>query len=434
MKTNLADLEMPHSLDTERSVLASILIDNSLIAVAADGIESDYFWRDSHRQIWRAMLALHGAGLAIDIVTIAENFPAQMKAAGGPAGIASLLDTGVPVTNLDSHIKLLAELAARRAVIKEALGILELARQAEPLSGYEECLRRALAVTEAISTIPAQTAQAVAGSAILQMELVRTGQRKSRSVKTAIPELDKLTCGLQPGNLMFIGAAPGVGKTALATTIATNAAFAGRQVMIISLEMHPEQVVTRIMARMAAIDSMRLLEPERLTEDEMQSLRVAEYDLGSMPLKIADRTQRSLGQIKSLIKRELEQHGLELVVLDYFQLIQCAGRFESRRLQLEHIGRQLVEFAQETGVAFIVPAAINRKEGGGEPTMQSLREAGVEYEAHKILVAWKDDVEDRNVHFKLDKNRGGLTGRFDLLFNGSTCTFTSHEGVVIYDA
>lgn len=434
MKADLANLEMPHALDSERAVLASILIDNGLMAGATDLIEPDLFYRDSHRQVWMAMQALHQDGIAIDIVTIAQNFPIQMKKAGGPAGIASLLDTGVPVSNLDHHIRILTECYAKRLLVREALALLGAAQQAEPLSTYDECLRRSLAAIEGLSVIPARSAQEVANNSINQMELVRSGQKKARAIKTSIPEFDRLTRGLQPGDLMFIGAAPGVGKTALATTMAMNAAFAGRQTLIVSLEMQPEQVVNRLLARMSSIDSMRLLEPECLTEDEIASLRLAESDFGSIPLKVADRTQRTLGQIKSLVKREIERHGLELVIIDYLQIIQCVGRFESRRLQLEHIGRQLAEFAQETGVALIVPAAINRKDGGAEPSMQSLREAGVEYEAHKILVAWKDDVVDQTVRFKLDKNRGGLTGRFDLVFHGASCTFTSPEAVVIYDA
>lgn len=416
---------IPASLDVEKSILATLLIQNELMGVAVDEIRDEFFYRDSHRKLWQIFCNLYEARIDIDIATVCSSHPELVKRIGGPAFISSLLDIAVPVTNLDSHIQLLRETYARREAVIAAQDLISLGGTDEPLSEYENCLRRALAAIEGQSTVPVESVERIGWRAVEEMERLRHDDAPDRIVRTGLPCFDNMFGGIGPDDLVYIAADPGTGKSALAGTIAMNAAFRGKRVLIFSLEMSPESLVKRFLSKMAAVDGLKLNDPKRLTEAEIESLRLSQRDLDHLPIKIADSKNRSLGQIKSVIKREKERFGLDLVVIDYLQLIQQDGRFENASLQLQHISKSLYALCKEETIPLIVPSSVNRTDKGGPVSIRSLMNASVEFEADKIITGWKEEIDSTIIHWELAKHRNGPTGHFDLLFQREYTTFVS---------
>ncbi len=422
---------LPHNLEAERSVLGAILIHNEAFNQAAEFLKPHDFYRDAHRRIFQKMVALSERGGAIDLVTLKEDLArsGELEEVGGPAYIASLVD-GVPrSTNVDSYARIIKEKSALRDLIFSANKILATAYEAEQDA--------ALILDEAEQAIFSIAEDRVRPGFVSMRDLAHQGfeaieQAVARKqlvtgVPTGFVDLDEMTSGLQPGELIIVAARPSMGKTALALNIAQHVGTrTDRTVGVFSLEMSKEQLFLRMLTAEAGIDSHRL-RTGFLGENDWTKLSTAMGQLAEARIFIDDSPGVAVLEMRAKARRLMLEHGLHLILVDYIQLMQSAGRFENRTLELGAISRGLKGLAKELGIPVVALSQLSRApeaRADHRPMLSDLRESGaLEQDADVVVLLFRADQypnaaeEERGIaELHVAKQRNGPTGLVKLAF------------------
>src|SRR5262245_25748366 len=336
---------LPHSLDAERSVLGAILIDNGALHAAEGVLQADDFYRDGHRRIFRAAQRISARGGAIDIVTLGEELDRSrdLEAAGGIALISALTD-GVPRTpHIDHYARIVKEKALLRRLIEATSEIYQKAIEAgeEPERIIDDAERLIFRVAEERLRGGFQSLGAIADEALGAIEALSHRQELITGVATGFERLDELTAGLQKGELIVVAARPSMGKTALCLNIAQHAALrAARTVGIFSLEMSRAQLFQRLLCAESRIDA-HLLRTGRLGKPQWDRIMKAFHPLEQAPIYIDDTAGLSISEMRGKARRLRAEHGLDLLIVDYLQLMSSRGRYESRQQEISDISRSL---------------------------------------------------------------------------------------------
>ncbi len=438
-----ATVEMPDALeasrapelDAERAVLGGILIDPSRLDDAVDLIGAGDFFRDAHRRIWEAIRRVACAGSEIDLLTVNAALGPEIETVGGPAYLASLVD-GVPrASNVEYYAKLVRDYALRRAV--ERLGR-ELVTAA--VSGDDSganLLERGETALLALRTTQPGTAvsdpAARASAAMATIEAAAEGKR--RGVLSGLRELDAMTFGFRPGQLIVLGARPSQGKTALALNLARGAGVSG-PVLFASLEMSAEQINIRELALRSAIPHA-LLDAGRIPS--AMNSRVAEalqavYD-GN--IHVLDRPGATVAQIRGAARRlaAVSKRTPALIVVDYLQLMRSerGTRVENRTLEVAQFSAGLKQIARELDLPVLALSQLSRQSEMRQdkrPILADLRESGaLEQDADLVMLLHRPGVYERNpadtrAEVILAKQRNGPTGIAHLRFDAETMGFT----------
>jgi replicative DNA helicase len=422
---------LPHNLEAERSVLGAILIHNEAFNEAAEILKPQDFYRDAHRRIYQKMVALAERGAAIDLVTLKEDLQrsSELDEVGGPAYIASLVD-GVPrSTNVGSYARIIKEKSALRELIFSANKILASAYEADQDAAVilDEAEQSIFSIAEdrvrpgfvSMRDLAHQSFEAIE-QAVARKQLV-TG------VPTGFVDLDEMTSGLQPGELVILAARPSMGKTALALNIAQHVGTrTDRTVGIFSLEMSKEQLFLRMLTAEAGIDSHRL-RTGFLGENDWSKLSMAMGQLAEARIFIDDSPSMAVLEMRAKARRLVLEHGLNLIVVDYIQLMQSGGRFENRTLELGAISRGLKGLAKELGVPVVALSQLSRApeaRSDHRPMLADLRESGaLEQDADLVILLFRADQypdpreEERGIaELNVAKQRNGPTGLVKLAF------------------
>ncbi len=427
-----AERVLPHNLEAERSVLGAILVHNAAIDVAAELIDSDDFFRDAHRRVFDAMIVLSGRGDPIDLVTLRAELARGnvLEQVGGAAYISSLAD-GVPrSTNVHHYARIVKEHATLRALIDSAHRIAATAyASSEPA---DDVLDRA---GQEIFEI----AEGRISSGFVSMaKLVETGgdrveQLKSQQsfvtgVATGFEDIDEMTAGLQPADLVIVAARPSMGKTAFALNIGRNVAVRdGRTVGVFSLEMAKEQLFMRLLTSEAQVDSHRF-RTGLLTQADYGALTNAMGRLAEMRMHIDDTAGIGVLEMRAKSRRLKAEHGLDLLVIDYIQLMQGRGRFENRTQELSSISRALKQLAKELNVPVVALSQLSRApesraRSDRRPQLSDLRESGaLEQDADVVMFIYREEMYERTpenegiAEIIIGKQRNGPTGTVKLAF------------------
>jgi replicative DNA helicase len=428
---------LPASIDAERSILGSILLDNFLYNQAAETLKADDFALDSHRRIYSRMMELAEHSKPIDIVTLAEELARrkEVEAVGGVAYISSLTD-GLPRRpNIEHYVKIVRDKAMLRALIHTASTAI--ARASEQAESADEILDTTEAAIFSLADDRVQRGFVGITEIVKESfgsidQLYERGQRIT-GLATHYERLDELTSGLQPSDLVIIAARPSMGKTAFAINIAENAAVRdGKTVGVFSLEMSRESLLLRLLCSQAMVDSHKL-RTGFLGRDDHQKLVDALGRLGEAPIFIDDTPGISLHEMRAKARRlKAAQNGLDMLVVDYLQLMAATPiggkRFENRTQEVSAISRGLKGLAKELRCPVVALSQLSRapesRGGDHRPQLADLRESGsIEQDADVVMFIFREEVYNRDnpeleglAEIIVAKQRNGPTDTVKLAF------------------
>lgn len=436
MKSTVEDKIMPQDIDAEQALIAACMLDREACETALASLAPGEFYRTSHKVIFKAIQELDSQGLPIDLVTLAGRLKdtGLAEKSGGPSYLSCLIDTVPFATNAEAYVTRIREKFLRRRIIEEANAMAK-AAQREPEIG--DVLDRAQSALLALSVSPEIGGFDPLGKLLVpaseRYELLHQNSGRLTGIPTGLTELDDLLLGLQRDELYVIAARPAMGKTALALGIALHAARKGFKVAIFSLEMGKNQLVDRAVAEESGISLMRL-RSGLLGEVEWDQIVSACERMDPLPLFINDRPALQVTQLHILARRLRKQNGLDLVVVDYLQLLQGekkGGRYE----EVAGISRSLKNLSKDLNIPVIALSQLNRSvETRSEkiPTLSDLRDSGqIEQDADVVALLYRDEVYNPNtvdkgiVEILVAKNRQGPPRTIRARFDGKTMRFTS---------
>jgi replicative DNA helicase len=400
----LADLAaptrtLPHNLDAEESVLGAILIHNEAFNAAAEVIDAGDFFRDAHRRIFDRMVALSERGDAIDFVTLKEELSrgGDLEEVGGPAYIASLAD-GVPRSaNVEYYARIVKEKSTLRSLIHSANKILADAYDAEdePDLLLDSAERAIFAIAEDRIRAGFVPLRDLVQSSFTTIEQLQQKKGLVTGVPTGFVDLDEMTSGLQPSDLVLVAARPSMGKTSFVLNIAQHVGTStDMTVGFFSLEMSKEQLFMRMLTSEARIDAHRF-RTGYLNEKDYGRLSHALGTLAEARVFIDDSASIGVLEMRAKARRLKAEHGLHLLIIDYIQLMQGRGRFESRQVELASISRSLKGLAKELNVPIIALSQLSRApetRSDHRPQLSDLRESGaLEQDADVVMFIYREE-------------------------------------------
>jgi len=450
------DAGLPANIDAEKTILGAILLDNAAHAEAAEKIQADDFSLDSHQRIFQRMTDLRDAQRAVDIVTLAEELAKykEIEAVGGVAYLASLTE-GLPRRPvIEEYIRIVKDKSLLRRLMSIcSAAIARAADQSETaLEVLGDAEARLLEVSEKGITRGLEPLDKIVAESFGSIDNLYKHSREITGLATNFYELDRMTSGLQKGELVIIAARPSMGKTALAINIAQNAAIQGRAtVAVFSLEMSKESLLRRMLATQARVDQ-RKLQTGFLPREDQGKLQHALEQLIEAKLFIDDTAGVSLAEMRAKARRLKQTHGgIDLVVVDYLQLMSAtlpsAGgkRYENRTQEVSAISRGLKALAKELNVPVIALSQLSRSsERRGDdkrPMLSDLRESGsIEQDADVVMFIHREAYYNRDEEMSdadrakseiiISKQRNGPTGTVILHFISRFTSFDNPEGTV----
>ena len=426
---------LPHNLEAERSVLGSILLHNHTFNLAAEVLGAGDFYRDAHRRIFDKMIRLSERGDAIDLVTLKEELTrsGELDAVGGPAYITALVD-GVPrAANVENYAHIIKEKATLRQLITSANKILSTAYEAGEDADVilDQAEHAIFAIADRQVRDGFVSLRELAQSSLETIDKLHSRKELITGVPTGFTDLDEMTSGLQPSDLIIVAARPSMGKTSLVLNIAQHVGTkTDMTVGIFSLEMSKEQLFLRMLTGEGRIDAHRL-RGGFLGERDWGRLSQAIGTLSEARIFIDDSPSIGVLEMRAKCRRLAAEHGLHLVIVDYVQLMQGRGRFENRTLELASISRSLKGLAKELSVPIVLLSQLSRapeSRADHRPQLSDLRESGaLEQDADVVIFIYREDqYADRSeepagdtqgmAELIIGKQRNGPTGVVKLAF------------------
>jgi replicative DNA helicase len=433
--------EVPHSLDAERSVLGAILVENSTLNRAQEILKDSDFYRDPHRRLFSVMTALSERASAIDPVTLKDELQrrGQLEGVGGPAYIASLLD-GVPhSSNIEHYARIVKEKAMLRALIDAGGRIVQTAY--EGAQEVEEILDQSERLVFEIAQDQLRAGfvpmRVIADQGLKTIERLQQHRELVTGLSTGYGTLDEMTSGFQPTDLIIVAARPGMGKTSFALNIAQNCSKLGKRVGIFSLEMSREQLFLRLLTGQARVDA-HAMRTGRLRREEWRRVTDTLAEIADVAISIDDTAGISILEMRAKSRRLKMESGLDLLIVDYLQLMRSRGRFENRNQEISEISRGLKELAKELHVPVIAISQLSRapeqRGPGSKPQLSDLRESGaIEQDADVVMFIFREEVykpteENRGLaQVIIAKQRNGPIGTLEFAFLREYTRFEQRE-------
>lgn len=421
----------PHSQDAEEAVLGAILINPEAIADVAAFLLPDDFFIVRNSWIWEAMLRLYERNDHIDNLTLCEELRSQgqLEDVGGVPFILYLMNNTPTSLHAEVYAHIVERTAVRRRMLQAASEIAQLANAQE--LDVNEVIEQAEAalfeVSERRTKKDVSDLKTTLKDYFLHIENLIENQEEYMGVPSGFNDLDKVLGGFQKSDLLVLAARPGMGKTSFALNIARNAARAGAKVAIFSLEMSKEQLVQRLISAEARIDSQKLRTGE-LDDQEYDLFVEAIGRMSKLPIFLDDTVALTPGQLRSKCRRIDREHKLDLVLVDYLQLMNGKqGRtIQNREQEISYISQALKELARELNIPVVALAQLNRgveQRADKRPMLSDLRESGaIEQNSDVVMFIYRDDVYNEDSDKKnqaeiiIAKHRNGPTSTIALFF------------------
>lgn len=432
----------PQALEAEMSVLGAMLLEKEAIGRATEILDSSAFYRDAHRKIFDALIALYDRNESADLITVSEELRKRghLESVGGGAFLSRLLDQVPTAANVEYHANLVIEKSTLRKLIEVATEIVQRGYEAAEDSGH--IIDRAEELIFSINDPRLKRGfialKSLLPEAVEVIQEISDNKRPVTGVATGFLDLDKITAGLQKSDLIVLAGRPSMGKTSLALNIAEHVAIHDKTAVgVFSLEMSREQLVLRLLASQARIPSHRLrtgyLRPEEWTQ-----LTDAAGALSLAPLFIDDTPAISVMEMRAKARRLKNEHGLGLLVVDYLQLARGYQNPESRQQEISQISRSLKALAKELQVPILALSQLSRAVEQREdkrPMLSDLRESGaIEQDADLVIFIFREEFYRPNkaeaqgvAEVIVGKHRNGPTGTIRLAFLSELTRFASLE-------
>jgi replicative DNA helicase len=432
----------PNSIHAEQSVLGSLMIDNQAWDTIAGTIwETDFYLR-SHQLIFRVVSQLAEQQVPFDIITLSESLKSQghLEAAGGLSYLIVLSKDTPCAANIEAYANIVREKSILRQLIRAGTTIVNSVHQTEGRT-TEELLESAEQIVFEIAEQTHKTEdggfigiRSLAKKTIEKIELLAETKGALTGASTGFDDLDALTSGLQPADLVIIAGRPSMGKTTVAMNIAENFAIRGQKpVAVFSMEMPGDAIVMRMMSSLGGIEQQRVRTGD-LDDHDWPRLTMALTMLNSTKLFIDDTPALTPSEVRARSRRLAREHGqLGLIVIDYLQLMQSPGSGDNRVQQISDISRGLKILAKELNVPVIALSQLNRnleQRPNKRPVMSDLRDSGaIEQDADLILFVYRDEVYNEastdkgTAELIIGKQRNGPLGTVRLMFQGQYSRF-----------
>ncbi len=429
----------PHNLDAEQSVLGAMLESKEAIANVIEIIKGDDFYKPAHTEIYEAIMSLYAQGEPADAITVADELKRRgtLESIGGKPYIHGLLEAYPTASSAAHYARIVEEHALLRALIAAGGSVQEIG-----FSMPEDVGEAIDEAEELIYNIGDKRLKddyhPIRELLVKAMEDVETLYERGEhltGLAAGFPDLDEMTSGFQPSNLVIVAARPSMGKSSLLNDFALNAATRQQTpVVIFSLEMSKEELVQRFLASEAKVDSQRLRKGS-LQEQDWSRLSAALGRLAEAPIFIDDSANISMMEMRAKCRRLKARHGLGLVIVDYLQLMQSPRKSENRQQEVSEISRNLKILARELGVPVICASQLNRGvevRSDKRPLLGDLRESGaIEQDADIVMFIYRDEVYNPDSEAKgeaeliVAKHRNGPTGTVRLAFMNQYTKFAS---------
>lgn len=440
----MANRALPSDIEAEMSVLGVAFLNKEAIEKISEEVTPDMFYNEKNKTLFNAIISLYKENIPVDMTTIKSELDKKkaLNEVGGIPYITEVIDSVVTSANLEYYIKILKENAIRRNLINTATDIITNAYNDEnTTSMLDEAERNILNVVRSRTTSEFVPIHEVLRRAQERLEELAKNKSDITGIRTGFYDLDKTTAGLHGGELIILAARPGMGKTAFALNIATNAAFStNKAIAIFNLEMSAEMLVNRMIASVGGIDSYKL-NTGKLENNDWKRYNEAMSKLAGTNIYIEDNAAITAPEIKAKCRRLASMpEGLGLVVIDYLQLVTSgSNRVESRQVEVSEISRSLKTMALELDVPVIALAQLSRsvdKRENKEPALVDLRESGsLEQDADLVLFLNRKDYYEAKSDKKesivpidviIAKHRKGSTGLYRLLFELNMSNFKNY--------
>jgi replicative DNA helicase len=431
----------PHSAEAEESVIGGILLDNECLNTAVELVSADDFYSPSHQIIFSAMTSLWDKREPIDIITLSQKLRSldALEEIGGMDGLTRLASLVPSTAHLEYYARLVKEHSLRRRVIREASSVIQEAFSVEQdiETFLDTTEQRILAVSDYRVSPSFHRAGDVVQDSIKLIEQLFDRKELVTGVPTGFQDLDKMTAGFQPSDLIIIAARPSMGKTALALSIASYVGITGPKggVAIFSLEMSKEQLVLRMLCSLAHVDNSKV-RTGHLEKGNFSSIVNAAGQIAEGKVFIDDTGGLTITELRAKCRRLHKECPLSLVIVDYLQLMRSPAYGSFREQEISDISRSLKALAKELSVPVIALSQLNRSVESRDdkrPRMSDLRESGaIEQDADIIAFIYRDEVykpdttEQGIAEIIISKQRNGPTGTVKLAFSAAHTRFDNY--------
>lgn len=435
---------LPNSIEAEHSVLGGILLENDVLNKISEILKPEDFYLDAHQRIYRAILALREENAPLDIITLTDYFlkRKELELVGGAAYLSRLLDNVASSANIVHHANIIKE----KSILRKLLSVTgEIYNQCfEPVEDLEEFLdtteEKIFAITQKErSKFNIFDIKQIMKSSLNIIDELYHKKEYITGVTTGFKDLDNLTAGLQPSDLIIIAGRPGMGKTALALSILKSAALDGNPCAFFSLEMSKEQIGMRLLCAEAKVE-LQKIRRGFISDKDWTPLANAAAKLSETKIFIDDTAGLNIMELRSRARKLKAEHDIKLLIIDYLQLMRAHKSKDSREQEIAEISRSLKALAKELNIPIVALSQLNRAvETKGEdkrPQMANLRESGaIEQDADVIIFVYREeyylrqrgkDIPDdvKNVaEIIVAKQRNGPTGIVKVYFNDKITFF-----------
>ncbi len=426
---------MPHSLELEEAVLGAILIDKDALPTVIDILRPEVFYKPAHQKIFEIAVTLFQKSQGIDILTVHDllNKEKSLDEIGGPNFLIELSNKVGSSANIEFHAKILVQKYIQRELIRVSSNIIKDAYEdsKEVFDLLDDAEKSLYDITDQNLNTAYERLGGLAAKVQREIEELSTKEEGLTGITTGFEELDNITSGWQNSDLVILAARPGMGKTAFALSLARNAALANHPVAIFSLEMSKMQLTQRLLAMESEINSKKIRNGQ-LDEFEWKKLHSAVEKMSEVEIYIDDTPGINIFELRAKCRRMKQNHGIELIIIDYLQLMSSAPNQSrgNREQEISSISRALKGMAKELNVPVIslsqLSRAVETRGGNKRPQLSDLRESGaIEQDADIVSFVFRPDYYELGEEFEgprdvaeiiISKHRNGALGTVELKF------------------
>ena len=436
----------PHSAEAEQAVLGGVFLRPQVMHNLVDLLRSEDFYLPAHQILYRAFLELYRKSAPIDLVSVAEHLKSrnEFEDIGGAVYLGELTQVVVTGANAEYYATIVRDKALQRGLINACSGIISNCYDASREVGalLDESEQAVFTISQRTTGKDFSGTRELLDKVFGNLEKLADAREVITGVTTGYTSLDRMTAGLQPSDLIIVAARPSMGKTAFAMCMAMNAAVRqGKSVAVYSLEMSKEQLMQRMLAVYAKVDVSLLRRPSMLRDEDWAHLFAAADTLGQAPIFIDDTPSLSTLELRARTRRLKAEHGVDLVVVDYLQLMRAGRRIDSRELEISEISRSLKALAKEMNVPVVALSQLNRKveeRSDKRPILSDLRESGaIEQDADDIMFIYREDVYKYQkpaerppqgaAEIIIGKQRNGPVGSAELIYVSRYTSFEDRD-------
>ena len=436
---------IPNNQEAEQSLLSSMFISKNALDRALDTLTIDDFYFDNNKVIFNTLLNLSSRNIPIDMTTVITELKNsdKLNEAGGIPYITEVLNSEAIASNADYYIKKVSDASLMRRLIKvsEEIGTLAYEAGDDVDDALDEAEKKVLSVVKNKQGTEFRSFKDILVDAQRNLENLAQSKGEITGIPSGFTDIDKLTAGFHENQLIIVAARPAMGKTVFALNVAVNAALKGKSVAIFNLEMDAVQLANRILSSVGQIEGKKFMNAN-FNNDDWTRLNEAMSQLADAKIFINDMTETTIGAIRSKCRRlASSENGLDLVVIDYLQLISGGKNYGTNRQQeVSDISRALKLLALELHIPIIALAQLSRSVEQREdkrPIMSDLRESGsIEQDADIVSFLYRDSYYKKGAsgegnasvsEFIVGKHRNGRTDTIPLIFKGDTCSFLNYE-------